>query len=59
MVFVSYGVVLVQVQVLNLVWIDLRHFSKEIKKRNKFDPVIKKQKDIPYLVDQHLLDKNA
>ena len=24
-----------------------------------FDPIIKKQKDIPYLVDQHLLDKNA
>ena len=37
----------------------LRHFSDEIKKRNKFDPIVKKQKDIPYLVDQHLLDKNA
>ena len=34
-------------------------FSKEIKSRNKFDPIIKKQKNIPYLVDQHLLDKNA
>ena len=37
----------------------LRHFSSEIKKRNKFDPIIKENKDIPYLVDQHLLDKNA
>ena len=37
----------------------LRHFKDEIKKRNKFDPIIKVSKDIPYLVDQHLLDKNA
>tara|TARA_B100000674_G_scaffold411088_1_gene359072 strand:- start:234 stop:479 length:246 start_codon:yes stop_codon:yes gene_type:complete len=37
----------------------LRHFSKEIKRRNKFDPIIKQKKEIPYLVDQHLLDKNA
>ena len=37
----------------------LRHFKKEIKERNKFDPVIKENKNIPYLVDQHLLDKNA
>ena len=37
----------------------LRHFKDEIKKRNKFDPVVKENKNIPYLVDQHLLDKNA
>ena len=37
----------------------LRHFSNEIKKRNKFDPFIKEKRNIPYLVDQHLLDKNA
>ena len=37
----------------------LRHFKDEIKKRNKFDPVVKESKNIPYLVDQHLLDKNA
>ena len=37
----------------------LRHFSGEIKKRNNFDPIFKKNRDIPYLVDQHLLDKNA
>ena len=37
----------------------LRHFKDEIKKRNKFDPIIKENKNIPYLVDQHLLDKNA
>ena len=30
-----------------------------IKKRNKFDPIVKENKNIPYLVDQHLLDKNA
>ena len=35
----------------------LRHFKDEILKRNKFDPVIKKERNIPYLVDQHLLDK--
>jgi NADH-quinone oxidoreductase subunit F len=37
----------------------LRHFKDEIKKRNKFDPIVKDNKNIPYLVDQHLLDKNA
>ena len=37
----------------------LRHFKKEIKERNKLDPIVKENKDIPYLVDQHLLDKNA
>ena len=35
----------------------LRHFKKEIEQRNNFDPSIKKKKDIPYLVDQHLMDK--
>ena len=34
-------------------------FEDEIKKRNKFDPIVKENKNIPYLVDQHLLDKNA
>ena len=37
----------------------LRHFKEEIKKRNRFDPIVKENKNIPYLVDQHLLDKNA
>ena len=35
----------------------LRHFKKEIEKRNNFDPLIRTNKNIPYLVDQHLLDK--
>ena len=35
----------------------IRHFKDEILERNKFDPVVKKQKNIPYLVDQHLLEK--
>src|SRR5210317_676859 len=35
----------------------LRHFRKEIEERNNFDPIVKKQNTIPYLVDQHLLDK--
>ena len=35
----------------------LRHFKKDIEKRNNFNPVIKTNKNIPYLVDQHLLDK--
>ena len=25
--------------------------------RNKFDPVVKQKKNVPYLVDQHLLEK--
>jgi NADH-quinone oxidoreductase subunit F len=35
----------------------LRHFKKEIQKRNNFNPTFDRDKDIPYLVDQHLLDK--
>jgi len=35
----------------------IRHFKDEILERNKFDPVVKKNKNIPYLVDQHLLEK--
>jgi NADH-quinone oxidoreductase subunit F len=35
----------------------LRHFKTEIEERIKFEPVVKKSKDIPYLVDQHLLEK--
>jgi NADH-quinone oxidoreductase subunit F len=35
----------------------LRHFKKEIKKRNDFSPFINQNKNVPYLVDQHLLDK--
>ena len=35
----------------------LRHFRKEVDKKCSNDPLIKKKKDIPYLVDQHLLEK--
>ena len=35
----------------------LRHFRKEIEKRNNIEPTIKKLNEVPYLVDQHLLDK--
>ena len=35
----------------------IRNFKDEIIERNKFAPIVKKQKDIPYLVDQHLLEK--
>ena len=35
----------------------LRHFKKEIEERNNLDPIIQKNNNIPYLVDQHLLDK--
>ena len=35
----------------------LRHFKKEIESRNNFSPTFDKDKNIPYLVDQHLLDK--
>jgi len=36
----------------------LRHFRKEIERRNNFDPLIRKTNiKIPYLIDQHLLEK--
>ena len=35
----------------------LRHFRKEIDKRCFSEPHIKKKRDLPYLVDQHLLEK--
>ena len=35
----------------------LRHFKKEIEDRYNLNPTIKKEKNIPYLVDQHLLEK--
>ena len=34
----------------------LRHFRKEIDKRCHAEPVIKKKKKIPYLIDQHTLE---
>jgi NADH-quinone oxidoreductase subunit F len=36
----------------------LRHFRKEIEKRSHDDPIIKKKSDIPYLIDQHLVEKD-
>ena len=35
----------------------LRHFKKEIEERNNLDLIVEKKNNIPYLVDQHLLDK--
>ena len=35
----------------------LRHFKKEIDKRCYSEPLIKKRRDLPYLVNQHLLEK--
>ena len=36
----------------------LRHFRKEIEKRCYEEPLIKKKSNIPYLIDQHLLEKD-
>ena len=36
----------------------LRHFRKEIEKRSHEEPLIKKKSNIPYLIDQHLLEKD-
>jgi NADH-quinone oxidoreductase subunit F len=36
----------------------LRHFRKEIEKRSHEEPLIKKRNDNPYLIDQHLLEKD-
>ena len=35
----------------------LRHFKKEIEERNNFNPLVNRDRDLPYLVDQHKLDK--
>jgi len=35
----------------------LRHFKKEIEERNNFNPLINAGQKNPYLVDQHLLEK--
>ena len=35
----------------------LRHFRKRDRKKCSQDPIIKKKNAIPYLVDQHLLEK--
>ena len=35
----------------------LRHFKKEIEQRNNFNPLINTGQKNPYLVDQHLLEK--
>ena len=35
----------------------LRHFKKEVIKRNNFNPLVNRNKNIPYLIDQHLLEK--
>ena len=37
----------------------LRHFRKEIEKRSHEEPLIKKKSNIPYLIDQHLLEKDS
>jgi len=37
----------------------LRHFRKEIEKRSHDEPLIKKKSNIPYLIDQHLLEKDS
>ena len=36
----------------------LRHFKKEVEKKCRPDPIIKKKLDVPYLVDQHLMEKD-
>ena len=36
----------------------IRHFRKEIEKRCHEEPLIKKKSNIPYLIDQHLLEKD-
>ena len=36
----------------------LRHFRKEIEKRSHEEPLIKKKPNIPYLIDQHLLEND-
>ena len=35
----------------------LRHFKKEVEQRNNFNPIVNKDRELPYLVDQHNLEK--
>ena len=35
----------------------LRHFKKEVAIRNNFNPLVNTNKNIPYLVYQHLFEK--
>tara|TARA_B100001769_G_scaffold180605_1_gene142649 strand:+ start:638 stop:832 length:195 start_codon:yes stop_codon:yes gene_type:complete len=35
----------------------IRNFKEEIIKRNNINPIFEEKKDIPYLIDQHLLEK--
>jgi len=37
----------------------LSHFRKEIEKRCHGAPIVKKSLKIPYLIDQHLLEKDS
>ena len=37
----------------------LRHFRKEIEKRCHEEPIVEKSLKIPYLIDQHLLEKDS
>ena len=37
----------------------LRHFRKEIEKRCHGEPIVKKSPNIPYLIDQHILEKDS
>jgi len=34
-------------------------FKKEIEKRSHEEPLIKKKTNVPYLIDQHLLEKDS
>jgi NADH-quinone oxidoreductase subunit F len=36
----------------------LRHFRKEIDKKCTGTPMVKKKRNVPYLIDQHLLEKD-
>ena len=36
----------------------LRHFKKEIIERNNFNPLVKNKNNIPYLIDQHILEED-
>ena len=37
----------------------LRNFRDEIEKRNYGEPIVEKKPNVPYLIDQHLLEKDS
>ena len=54
---VSYQIVLTKTDKILEVENQAKLVLKEVEKRNNFNPLVNRNKNIPYLIDQHLLEK--